>query len=150
MLIALFLLSKQDFVQIKLLNYSIIIFIFQAIFPSLKDHVFCFFCFPNIIIYILDVASAIKKILVNELRYFIFEKYYTRAGFVKERSYCSMKGLKKRYLLLATKLIEKIPNPGNAKEYYQSFIRKKNKKSAKQSEIITYQPKIFKTQTLLI
>ena len=45
-------------------------------------------------------------------------------------------------LLLATKL-EKIPDPLNAKEHYQSFIREKNTKSVKQSETITYQPKTF-------
>ena len=39
---------------------------------------------------------------------------------------------KKDLLLLANKLIEKIPDPGNAKEHYQSFIRKKNTKSEKQ------------------
>ena len=52
-----------------------------------------------------------------------------------------MKRLKKDLLLLPNKLIEKIPDPRNAKEHYQSFIRKKNRKSVKQSEIITYQPK---------
>ena len=42
-------------------------------------------------------------------------------------SYCySIKRLKKKYLLLlASKLIEKTPGPCNAKEHYQSFIRKK-------------------------
>ena len=44
-----------------------------------------------------------------------------------------MKRLKKDFLLLATKLIEKIPDPHNAKEHYQSFIREKNTKSVKQS-----------------
>ena len=29
------------------------------------------------------------------------------------------------------------------KKHYQSFIRKKNRKSVKQSGIITYEPKIF-------
>ena len=48
---------------------------------------------------------------------------------------------KKDLLLHASKLIEKVPDPRNAKEHYQSFIRKKNRKSVKQSEIITYQPK---------
>ena len=43
--------------------------------------------------------------------------------------------------MLANKLIENIPDPCNAKEHYQSFIRKKNKKQVKQSEIIIYQPK---------
>ena len=55
-----------------------------------------------------------------------------------------MKRLKKIYLLLLTnKLIEKILDRRNAKEHYQSFIKKKNSKSVKQSEVITYQPKSF-------
>ena len=41
--------------------------------------------------YILNIASAIKKMPVNELRDFIFENYYERTGFVKERSYYLMK-----------------------------------------------------------
>ena len=41
-------------------------------------------------------------------------------------------------MLFANKLIEKIPDSCSAKEHYQSFIRKKNRKSLKQSEIITY------------
>ena len=36
-----------------------------------------------------------------------------------------------------------LSNACNAKEYYQSFIRKKHKKSAKQWEIVTYQSKTF-------
>ena len=50
--------------------------------------------------YILNIARAIKKMSVNEIREFIFENYYKRIGFSKENSYCSMK-------------------------HYQSFIRKK-------------------------
>ena len=43
-----------------------------------------------------------------------------------------MKSLKRvDLLLLATKLIEKIPDPHNAEGHYQSFIRKKNTKSVK-------------------
>ena len=50
-----------------------------------------------------------------------------------------MKRLKRKdLLLLANKLIEKVPDPRNAKEHYESFLRKKNRKSVKQSEIITY------------
>ena len=45
--------------------------------------------------------------------------------------------------MFATKLIEKIPDPRNATEHYQSFTRNKNTKSVKQSNIITYQPKNF-------
>ena len=52
-------------------------------------------------------------------------------------------------LLLTTKLIEKIPNPRNAKEHYQSFIRKKNAKSVKQWKIITYQPKTFENSNIV-
>ena len=38
--------------------------------------------------------------------------------------------------LLKYKFIEKIPDPRNAKEHYQSFIRKKNAKAVKKSENI--------------
>ena len=37
--------------------------------------------------YILNIASAIKKMSVSELRDFAFEKYYKQIGFIKERSY---------------------------------------------------------------
>ena len=44
-----------------------------------------------------------------------------------------MKCLKRKYfLLLANKLIEQIPDPHNAKQHYQSFIRRKNRESVKQ------------------
>ena len=51
--------------------------------------------------------------------------------------------------MLANKLIEKIPDPCIAKEHYQSFIRKKNTKSVKQSEAITYQPKAFENPNIV-
>ena len=72
---------------------------------------------------------------VNEIKDFIFEKYHKKIGFSKVNSYFSMKRLKKKYLLLlANKLMEKIPDSLNAKEHYHSFIRKKNTKSVKQSK----------------
>ena len=52
-------------------------------------------------------------------------------------------------MLLANKLVEKIPDPGYAKKHYQSFLRKKNRKSVKQSEIITYLPKTFQNPIIL-
>ena len=55
----------------------------------------------------------------------------------------------KKFLFLANKFIEKIPDPHNTKEHYQSFLRKKNRKSIKQSEIITYQPKMFENPNLV-
>ena len=94
--------------------------------------------------HILNISRAIKNISANEIRDFISENYCKRIGFSKENSYYVMKRLKEKdLLLLANKLIEQIPDPYNAKEYYQSFIRKKNTKSVKQSEIFTYQPKAF-------
>ena len=58
--------------------------------------------------YILNIARAIEKMTANEIRDFIFENCYKRIGFSKENSFCSMKRLKKkRLLLLANKLIEK-------------------------------------------
>ena len=81
--------------------------------------------------YIFNIARAINKMSVNEVRDFIFENYYKRTEFCKENSYYSMKCLKKKkdLLLLANKLIEKTSDPHNAKEHfihfnhYQSFIR---------------------------
>ena len=94
--------------------------------------------------YILNITNVMKKMTVNRHRNFIFENYYKRIGFVKERSYYSMKCLKRKdLLLLATKLIKKTPDPHNTKEHYRSFIRKKNAKSVKQSKTIIQEPKSF-------
>ena len=71
-------------------------------------------------------------------------KTHKQIGFSEEDSYCSLKHQNKKDLLLfANKLVGKVPDPCNAKEHYESFLRKKNRKSVKQSEIITYQPKTF-------
>ena len=40
-------------------------------------------------------------------------------------------------------LLTNIPDQRNAKEQYESFLRKKNKKSVKQSAIFTYRPNTF-------
>ena len=94
--------------------------------------------------YIINIAKAIKKISINKIKESIFENCYRRIRVSKETSYYSRKRLKKKdLLLLGNKLIEKILDPRNAKEHYQSSIRKKNRKSVKESEIITYQPKTF-------
>ena len=70
---------------------------------------------------------------VNDIRDFIFENYYKRIGCSKKSSYYSMK----------EKLMEKVTDPRNAKERYQLYLRKRNRKSVKQSETITSQPKTF-------
>ena len=51
--------------------------------------------------------------------------------------------------MFANKLIEQIPDSFNAKEHYQSFIRKKNTKSVKQSKIITQKPKTFENPNIV-
>ena len=52
--------------------------------------------------------------------------------------------------LFATQLTGKIPDPRNAKEHYQSFIRKKKyTKSVKQWKIIAYFPKIFESPNII-
>ena len=55
---------------------------------------------------------------------------------------------KKRFIVAHKQLIGKIPDPCNAKEHYQSFLRKKNRKLIKQSGIITYQPKTFENSNI--
>ena len=60
--------------------------------------------------YILNIIKAIKRMSINEVRDCLFENYYRRIGFSKESSYYSIKRLKKKdLLLLANKLIEKVP-----------------------------------------
>ena len=51
--------------------------------------------------------------------------------------------------MFATILTEKIFDPRNAKEQYQSLIRKKNTKSVKQSKILTQQPKTFENPNIV-
>ena len=73
--------------------------------------------------YTLNIAGATKKMCVNKIREFIFENFYKQIGFSKEGSYYSMNRLEREDLLLLAfnKLIEKVPDPCNAKEHYQSF-----------------------------
>ena len=80
----------------------------------------------------LNIASAIKKMPVNKLRDFIFENFHKRIGFVKKEFIIKWNVWKKGSLFLTNKLIENTPDPCNAKEQYQSFLRKENEKSVKQ------------------
>ena len=60
-----------------------------------------------------------------------------------------MKHLTEKDLLsVANKLGRNIPDPRNATEHYQSLLIKKNRKSLKQSEIISYQPKTFENPNI--
>ena len=73
---------------------------------------------------------------VNEIRDFISENYYKRTGFSKENNYYSKEHLKKkeRFIVACKQINGKIPHTRNAKEHYQSFIRKKNTKLVKQTK----------------
>ena len=62
--------------------------------------------------------------------------YYRQVWFSKENSYYSMKCQKKKdLLLLAIILIEKIPDATNAKQNYQSYLKRKNTKLVRRSNI---------------
>ena len=82
--------------------------------------------------YILNITKAINLMLVKKIKDFICKKYHQRIVFCKKNCYDSMKHLTKEDLMpLANKLIKHIPDPRNAKEHYQSFRKKKNRKLVK-------------------
>ena len=66
--------------------------------------------------YILNIAKAIKKISINEIKDFIFENYYKRTGFSKESSYYLIKRSKKRLTVARKQINRKI-----------TFIKEKQK-----------------------
>ena len=70
-----------------------------------KTNFFGFFRFLDI--YIPNIASARKKMTVNDFRNFIFENYYKGIGFVKENSYYAMKHLKKRFTIVCNQVNKK-------------------------------------------
>ena len=89
-----------------------------------------------------EYTQHYKKLTVKELKEFIFENYYRRIGFAKENFCYSMKHQKKKdFLLLATKLNQKMPDSSNHKQYYKPFSKNKYKKLVNQSKIITQQTK---------
>ena len=56
------------------------------------------FCFPNIIMYTLNITGTMTKTTVNKLKDFIFENHHERTGFFKESNNYSMKCLEKDLL----------------------------------------------------
>ena len=52
--------------------------------------------------------------------------------------------------MFATKLTEKIPDPNNAKEYYQPNPSEKNTKLVKWSKIITQEPEALENPSIVI
>ena len=90
--------------------------------------------------YALNIARAIKNVYQWNLRLSQLKKL----DFLKKTLIIQQNAWKEKiYYFFANKLIELIPDHFNAKEHDQSFLRKKDKKSVKQTEIITYQPKTF-------
>ena len=69
--------------------------------------------------YILNVARAVKKKSVNEIRDFIFENYYKKFGFLKKTVVILWNALKKDLLSIPNKSMQKIPDSCNVKENYQ-------------------------------
>ena len=67
----------------------------------------------------------------------------SQCDFPKKAVINSIKRLNRKDLLVFADKLEKVPDPRHAKEHYESFLRRKNRKSVKQAEIITYQPKTF-------
>ena len=57
---------------------------------------FFLFCFPNVIMYILNIANTIKKMPVNEISDFICGNYYIQIGFSTKKSYYSIKQQQQR------------------------------------------------------
>ena len=85
---------------------------------------------------------------INELR--DFENYYRRIEVSKENSYYSIKRHReKRSTIVSKKIKRKIPDPSNVKEYYQSYLKRKNIKSVKRSKTITHQLKTFENPNIV-
>ena len=99
-------------------------------FCSIFCHYKIFFLFFSpmlyIIMYIVNIPRAIKKMPVNEIRDFTFQNYCKRIGFPMEKQLLSNEVFEKKLLLLPNKLIEKITDPCNAKEHYQPFKKTQN------------------------
>ena len=101
--------------------------------------------------YILDITKAIKNMLINEIKDFISLKTIIyELDSLKKAVIIQLNAWKKIYLLLlGNKLIKNIPDPCHIKEHYQSLIVKKNRKSVKQLEILTYQPRTFQNPEIV-
>ena len=77
-----------------------------------------------VMMYNLKKTCLIRKVTIEEFEDFILKNRYRKIEFPEENSYHSMKHQKKKdFLLLATKLIEKISDATNAKQYYQTFLK---------------------------
>ena len=79
--------------------------------------------------YIVNIASTIKKMWINEPIDFIFENYYKQIGFVKERSYCDT--FEKKKICCGSQLKSvTIEHPNTS---HKKFWNKKNIKITKRA-----------------
>lgn len=78
------------------------------------------------------------------VRDFIFENYHLQIGFATENNYCSMKHTK-GFVIASNKIYrKKIPGPHDAKEQYQSFLRRNPCKTIEMIKDRYSTTKIFK------
>ena len=111
MLIILFLLSKQEVFYVKFPKIAYYLY-FYAVFHLYKIIFYLYFVFLYIVMYITNIARDVKKMSVNEMRDLSLKTIVKEFDFLRK-----MKHLKKNdLLLLANKLIEKLPDLCNAKE----------------------------------
>ena len=59
------------------------------------------------------VLSIIKKMIIKELKDFIFQNYHQQMGFAKENIYYSIKHLEKKFTIVYNCINKKIPDPSN-------------------------------------
>ena len=85
-------------------------------FHRYKPFFFSFLCFPTYYnvnpkhyqsYYTLNITTARKKMSVNDIRVFIYENYSKRIGFSKEDSYCPLKRMKKRFIVVCQQINRK-------------------------------------------
>ena len=96
--------------------------------------------------YPLNIFSTIKNMAIKEVKAVIYKNYFRPIGFVKESSYYSMTHQKKSDLiLLATKLIEKLSDRTNTKQYLIML----NTKLLKRLKTINYQPKTLENPNIV-
>ena len=100
--------------------------------------------------YILNIASTIKNYTQRTQKTLFLKTFINKWNLLKKTYYLLKHQKKKDLQLFATKLAERIPDPCNAKEHYQSFLRKKNTKPVKRSKIVNQQAKLTESPNRLI
>ena len=80
-----------------------------------------------------EYTQCSKKVKLNNSKT-VYSKPITDELDSLKNTYYSMK---RNLLFFASKLKEKIHDASNAKEYYELFLKKKNRKLVKQSKIFT-------------